>query len=668
MAINVVPVTGSGGGVGAPQQGKSSAGRLQLSPYVAPRSGLNSFSDSFSPYMMAAMKRYQEQKDRRGLAGLMAGTKVGDRSGLLQGEFANPAAYQSMANTDAANALKTAQMNATQENVRARIDSKNQNTALIQSMMNNRQTAGFGQEKEMENLKTSNAMLMDNNKATNALTKIGKLHINEMALLGESKGLDYKALKFTQGSIDKRQVYDLDFKDGQNGNKRKHDREMKVLQDKLTQGRDSNMFSNDMEKQEYLSSVKERMQMKKHAFDSGENNLNRTSQEVINEKGLASAEKITAMRGQIKTNIANIQEGTKRWSTEYKEKSKQKMQTNEFGYKNKERVSDQEHDLLLKDIGHKYNKSMATINGKIKRESAYLNQEFTTINKEIDRATGQDKIRLTKELDSVAARIKHNEDKEMAGVNAYLKEEMGLKFIAFERKTKVDVAEIAAKATEYKARQGDVRLAGGMRKEFNSMTDDFITGLEPVYMNAREAFRKNSPAGDKAILFAYARYLKPDSTELRKHTVETLQNMSGLPGFVRDLWRKVSSGKEILNPAERNDIMSRLEIFHGEHQKSYSQKLEAYKQIALDSGVDPKLIKDMSLSRGLEPYDKDKGEGTGATEPGPYNSDTGIPGAGIVKGALNMFGGMSDDPVAGGEGRRESDKQGTGTDYSGAWE
>ena len=181
-----------------------------------------------------------------------------------------------------------------------------------------------------------------------------------------------------------------------------------------------------------------------------------------------------------------------------------------------------------------------------------------------------------------------------------------------------------------------------MRKELTGMTKDFIEGLEPVYMNAKDAMRKTSPAGDKAIVFAYARYLRPDSTEMRKHTVNTLQNMSGFPGWLRDMWSKVASGKEVLNPSERNDIWGRLETFHGKHLESYQQKVEAYRGMAVTSGVNPQLIQDMSMSGSVEPFSG--GEGTGETEPGAYLSDTGIPGVGgAIEGAYNMFGGMGNE-------------------------
>ena len=641
MAIRVVPVTGSGGGMTASPQGRSVHPQPTLNKYPIPQSGAGAFSKAFSPYLQMAMKKSQDLQKRKEIAGMKSAYDAGDTDAFNIGPSPRPGVGMDYEQTLATNALTKAKMEATAENVKARIEGRNQNTQLIQSMLTLRQGRGFGQEKDMANLQSQLNISRDNNNAKNALTKIGKLHANDVALLGKGKALDFQALQFTQTSINNRQVYDLDFKDGQNGDKRKHDREMKVLQDKLTQGRDSNMFANDMEKQEYLSSVKERMQMKKHAFTSGENNLNRTSTEVIAANGLASAEKISANRLKVKTDIANIQNLTKRWSTKYTAESRLKMQTNEFGYRDKARVSDQDHERLIQEIGHGYNQEMASVNAKIKREAAYLNQEFTEINKEIDRATGQDKIRLTKELESVEARMKHNEDKEMAGVNAYHKEEIGLKFRAFDRDTKITIEDIKAKAVKYKTMQGSAKLGATMRKEFNAMTDDFITGLEPVYMNAVEAMRKNSPAGDKAILFAYARYLKPDSTELRKHTVTTLENMSGLPGFLRDMWRKVKGGKEILNPAERKDIFSRLQIFHKKHLENYQGKLKTYQGMAELSQVDPRLISDLSMSKNIRPFAE--GEGSGATETGAYMSDTDLPDFGISQMILEATGGMGGD-------------------------
>lgn len=65
MAINVVPVTGSGGGMAAPQQGRSVMPQARLNPYVAPQSGIGAFAEGIRPYLLMAMKRKMAEKDRK---------------------------------------------------------------------------------------------------------------------------------------------------------------------------------------------------------------------------------------------------------------------------------------------------------------------------------------------------------------------------------------------------------------------------------------------------------------------------------------------------------------------------------------------------------------------------------------------------------------------------
>jgi hypothetical protein len=117
--------------------------------------------------------------------------------------------------------------------------------------------------------------------------------------------------------------------------------------------------------------------------------------------------------------------------------------------------------------------------------------------------------------------------------------------------------------------------------------------------------------------------------------------MSGLPGFLRDMWRKVKGGKEILNPAERKDIFSRLQIFHKKHLENYLGKLKTYQGMAELSQVDSRLISDLSMTKNIRPFAE--GEGSGATETGVYMSDTDLPDFGISQMLLEWSGGMGGD-------------------------
>jgi len=83
MAIKVVPVTGSGGGMTASPQGRSVHPQPTLNKYPISQSGAGAFSEAFSPYLQMAMKKQQakQERERRSKA-IQLAEKTGDYSGL----------------------------------------------------------------------------------------------------------------------------------------------------------------------------------------------------------------------------------------------------------------------------------------------------------------------------------------------------------------------------------------------------------------------------------------------------------------------------------------------------------------------------------------------------------------------------------------------------------
>ena len=653
MAISrVVPVTGSGGGMTASPQGRSVHPQPTLNRLGPLPSGAKAFTEAFSPYLQMAMKRSQDLQKRKEIAGMKSAYDAGDTDAFNIGPSPRPGVgmeYEAVL-------AKQAQAEATMRNTAAmnkfRVENMNQrateNAELRKILLTKTETGKTSRLETTLKAKVSEYQF----KAGETRKNLGTVHAHETSQLTSKNKAAFRNTEYVRESMENMQDWDNSFKAGQSGDSRVQEKAMLNLTAKHKREQEAAARSGVTNLTELKHKQKKEVNTIQNAFKAGESNKSISSTEMLAKMDDATTREISENRLKVKTDINAINNSTKRFSVAYAQDSAN-WRTKLTQDSTTERQSlAQIHETTLDKVGKSFEREMVDVKANIAKEKGLFDRQTETIKIELKGSIGERKTKLESELKSIEARKLHLENKEMAASNAYLKEEMGLKFRAFERKTNTDIAIINAKAKEYKARQGDVRLAGGMRKEFNAMTDDFITGLEPVYMNAHEAYRKNSPAGDKAIIFAYARYLRPDSHELRKHTVDTIQNMSGMPGFVRDLWRKVSGGKEILNPAERKDIMSRLEIFHAKHIESYQQKLEAYRQIAFDSGVPPRLIKDLSLSGGLKPYSG--GEGTGATEPGVYMLDTGIPGAGIAEDVLGMVGGMHDDPTSGGGDRRKS--------------
>ena len=83
MAIKVVPVTGSGGGMTASPQGRSVHPQPTLNKYPIPQSGFGAFTKAIQPYLMMALKKQQATKEReRRSKAIQLAEKTGDYSGL----------------------------------------------------------------------------------------------------------------------------------------------------------------------------------------------------------------------------------------------------------------------------------------------------------------------------------------------------------------------------------------------------------------------------------------------------------------------------------------------------------------------------------------------------------------------------------------------------------
>tara|TARA_R110000824_G_scaffold4667_2_gene22387 strand:- start:2662 stop:4638 length:1977 start_codon:yes stop_codon:yes gene_type:complete len=83
MAIKVVPVTGSGGGMTASPQGRSVHPQPTLNKYPITQSGFGAFTEAFQPYMMMALKKQQATKEReRRSKAIKESVLTGDLSGL----------------------------------------------------------------------------------------------------------------------------------------------------------------------------------------------------------------------------------------------------------------------------------------------------------------------------------------------------------------------------------------------------------------------------------------------------------------------------------------------------------------------------------------------------------------------------------------------------------
>lgn len=118
---------------------------------------------------------------------------------------------------------------------------------------------------------------------------------------------------------------------------------------------------------------------------------------------------------------------------------------------------------------------------------------------------------------------------------------------------------------------------------------------------------KPSAAGDLSMIFNYMKLLDPGSV-VREGEFATAQNATGVPQRVQNLYNNLLRG-ERLNPNQRQDFVSRAEQLynvHWERQKAFN---DAFEELAIKSGLDPKnIILDLKFEpikpKGLMPNDR----------------------------------------------------------------
>lgn len=97
-----------------------------------------------------------------------------------------------------------------------------------------------------------------------------------------------------------------------------------------------------------------------------------------------------------------------------------------------------------------------------------------------------------------------------------------------------------------------------------------------------------SAAGDLSMIFNYMKLLDPGSV-VREGEFATAQNATGVPQRVQNLYNNLLRG-ERLNPLQRRDFTSRAEQLYGVHWERQKAFNEAFEDLAIRGGLDPKNI------------------------------------------------------------------------------
>ena len=132
-----------------------------------------------------------------------------------------------------------------------------------------------------------------------------------------------------------------------------------------------------------------------------------------------------------------------------------------------------------------------------------------------------------------------------------------------------------------KAPVGSQSDIGGMRKEFTTLSKNFVT-VRDAYNRVEASASNPSAAGDLALIFNYMKVLDPGST-VREGEFATAQNSAGIDGRIRSAYNRVING-ERLNTDQRTDFVSRTRDLMGAQLKTQLELEEQYKEIAGEAG------------------------------------------------------------------------------------
>lgn len=135
-------------------------------------------------------------------------------------------------------------------------------------------------------------------------------------------------------------------------------------------------------------------------------------------------------------------------------------------------------------------------------------------------------------------------------------------------------------------RAGQLRMASGLRKEFNSLSADFFK-IRDSYNRIVAAANDPSAAGDLAIIFNYMKILDPGSV-VRESEFATAANAAGVPDRVRNMWNQMISGQRIA--FNRGDFVNQAQNLYNARMISQNDLISRYTNIGQSYGVDTNLI------------------------------------------------------------------------------
>lgn len=648
MAIKVVPVTGSGGGMTASPQGRSVHPQPTLNKYPTPQSPFSAFTEAFQPYLLMAMKKSQAQQRNTALANALqsddpnALLKTGPRGYSFPEQYIEKQAldlkYQELKEKrltrDAERRYRTDMMGLVQ-GMKGETATDVANIKAAAHLEGISKTGAVGiQIQAMKGTVAEKIQLL---KGSQALGQIKETFIGKTGLLSQ-KGQQAMTLQedlFTRkGGLQEAQNI---WQDGQNGSSRELKKTLRQMDFEFNSLLQTDKTLGQMDIVDLKAKHERRKSALKHMHDHALKNKdvslakylgdesNKVKLEVANINA-TSREFVTKLTNMNKTENLKFMAGESRWKAEFQSAAKDRRIDLHGAWQEKLQAHAGSIKGNLMKVQHGLN---------VQRDG--LNNEFTNLQRQLEFADEKEMVGIKAGIAQNVAQQKLLDQKEMAATNYGYKEDITLLQKRLDKETKLEVQEL--KNVGMKIVQGqklgvqNQRIAAKLRDQFTASTKSFRENIQPAYIQMKTALSNRSPAGDRMALLAYAQMAMPNKKDMNLRTLNKLENLSGLPGMIRGFISMVFDKKEKMSPGARKDLAMRTEEMFMSHQQSYHQSLEAYRGLAQGAGMDGSVIIDPLGVSGFKPYGEDADF---RTPPGAVTGSLGLGGP-LGEGADNIL-------------------------------
>ena len=594
MAINVVPVTGGGGGQASPQ-GRSVQQQSRLNPYVAPKSGLSSFSDAIQPYLMMAMKKQQDLQKRKAIAGMKSAYDAGDTDAFNKGDNPYPSIGMGYESTLAKQ----------EEAKQKRLSNEQMKKLLYENKLNVQDMQG-GQKLEQIDLKGDIQSKIAKEQHGYDLESMSKKYGFSSDLLSQGSKSKMALLKTGIQSKEKMQGIQNAFADGQAGDKRKHQSKIQRMKQRHQQDlQDSGAMDQESLLEMKIEHQKE-IQQSELAYKEGALNKNITLKEweintvtdakkemtQLKERGATNR---AEMKNAMTYDVASMVDSGKSTRAEKGILSKEGMQIKELTQEATLAEKAEIYGLKKQRDAQQHKKAFEGIKAKNKFDYQRIQNEADFLLKEAERNGTMDRLVYSEKWKTNRAMMNNVNKREMNSANIAGRSELQLK-IASIKSTSAE--KIADKGLEGKKLQFEMANAKDQFGRFDKISNKWEKAAEG-FKSMQSAYSKVASslvdkdgnanptyAGDVSLIYNYMKMLDPKSV-VHVREGQLMQDWGGLPGELVKLYNYMAGKKQKLAPEVREDYADRArELFSASHEQ-YEIDHKRYRKMASDWKLDP---------------------------------------------------------------------------------